>query len=168
MRLIPLVFLASTLPVSAGAENALSPDQIVDFFLESALGTERGICIGTSDECAEPEPPTGLDLLIAFDHNSADLTAAARQNLVAFSAALQDDRLRAAKFVVEGHTDASGGERYNQKLAEARAKAVTDFLIGSGVGPDKIDAIGFGEAMPRTDDPYDPENRRVEMRLDLN
>ena len=78
--------------------------------------------MGTTDECNKDQPaPTGLDMLINFNLNSADLTPQARQNLNEFAKALKDDRLQAATFVVEGYTDASGDERYNDNFSARRA-----------------------------------------------
>jgi len=154
-------------PAPAHAQDAYSPAQVVDFLVKSAdLGKARGICIGTPEECAPPEPE-GLDMLVTFELDSAELTAEARQSLTVFAEALQDERLEIASFVVEGHTDARGGAAYNEDLSEARAAAVTDFLAGLGVAEDRLTAIGLGMTSPRTDDPLDPENRRVELRLDL-
>jgi outer membrane protein OmpA-like peptidoglycan-associated protein len=69
--------------------------------------------------------------------------------------------------VVEGHTDARGTDNYNDKLADERADAVANFLVAQGVSSDRMTALGLGESAPRVPDPYDPVNRRVEMRLNL-
>lgn len=154
----------------AVSEPRHKSDAIVEFFIESAeMGAARGICIGTRQECAAAQPkPAGFDMLIAFGLDSADLTPAARDNLGEFASALKDDRLSAARFVVEGHTDASGSETYNLDLSERRAQAVTSFLLDQGVAREKVEAIGMGKTAPRTSDPFDAENRRVEMRIRLN
>ena len=49
---------------------------------------------------------------------------------------------------VEGHTDASGTEGYNQQLSERRAASVKNALVQRGVHQARIQAIGFGESMP--------------------
>ena len=41
------------------------------------------------------------------------------------------------------------------------------YLTELGVQEDRLTAMGLGETQPRTDDPLDPENRRVELRIDL-
>lgn len=165
-HLLAAAVIAIATPASADSE--VKAGDIVDFFVKSAnMGTARGICIGTADECAGPAKPSGMDMLINFELDSADLTAQAQSNLEEFAAALKDERLRAARFVVEGHTDASGGEGYNNALSERRAESVTSFLLERGVRADKVTAIGLGKSSPRADDPFDPVNRRVEMRIDL-
>lgn len=49
---------------------------------------------------------------------------------------------------VEGHTDATGSEAYNQRLSERRAESVKNALIQRNVHPARIQAIGFGETLP--------------------
>ncbi|WP_411895685.1 OmpA family protein [Winogradskyella sp. A2] len=47
---------------------------------------------------------------------------------------------------IESHTDSRGGDRYNMKLSDRRAKATRDYIISRGIGKDKIEsAIGYGE-----------------------
>jgi outer membrane protein OmpA-like peptidoglycan-associated protein len=151
----------------AAADSDVKAKEIVEFFVKSAeLGAARGICIGTAQEC-DKEKPSGFDMLINFDLNSAELTPKAQENLNEFAKALEDQQLSSARFVVEGHTDASGAETYNLQLSERRAQAVTDFLYRNGISTDKISAVGLGEKSPRVEDPLDAVNRRVEMRIQL-
>ncbi len=49
---------------------------------------------------------------------------------------------------IEGHTDSTGSEQYNQMLSERRAMAVRDALVQRGVDPRRIQVIGFGESKP--------------------
>ncbi len=161
------VLVASISGIGGSLADPLTSDQIVEHFANTAdLGNKRGICVGSADECNKDQPaPTGLDMLINFNLNSAELTPEARQNLSEFAKALKDDRLQAATFVVEGYTDASGDERYNDNLSARRAESVTAFLLANGISRDKVEAIGKGEQDPRVPDPYDPVNRRVEMKI---
>ena len=108
-----LIAIAASLGAPAAFAGAqLNSEQIVEHFIKSAdLGASRGICIGTAQECSKDQQqaaPVGLDMLINFDLNSAELTEQARANLNEFAKALKDERLRAATFIVEGYTDASG------------------------------------------------------------
>ncbi|MBX3567727.1 MAG: OmpA family protein [Rhizobiaceae bacterium] len=167
-----LIALAASFSVPAAlAGPQISSDEIVERLVKSAdIGASRGICIGTTEECSKDQQqaaPAGLDMLINFDLNSADLTEQARANLNEFAKALKDERLRAATFIVEGYTDASGDERYNDRLSERRAQSVTAFLLANGIAIEKVKAVGMGEKNPRVPDPYDPVNRRVEMRIKL-
>ncbi len=99
--------------------------------------------------------------------NSAVLAPDAQAKLSEFAKALKDNRLKAHTFLVEGHTDASGSATYNDGLSERRAQSVTAFLLSNGIEPSRISAIGVGETHPRNPNPYDPVNRRVEMRIKI-
>ena len=150
------------------AQSAYSTDELVEFYINSIdMGKTRGICIGTPQECEKPAVPAGLDMRVTFELDSADLTAEAQKNLAVFAQMMQDERLEIARFVVEGHTDARGTDAYNVGLSEARAVAVKSFLTGLGVSEERLSSIGFGKSKPRTGDEFDPENRRVELRIDL-
>ena len=127
----------------------------------------QGVALTEAAREALPRLTRGFDMLVTFELDSADLLPEAKRNLETVAAALNDDRLKVAKFKVEGHTDAFGTDEYNLRLSEERAKAVTDFLVQQNVERERILAVGLGKASPRTDDPYDPGNRRVELNLSL-
>jgi len=62
---------------------------------------------------------------------------------------------------VEGHTDSTGSESYNQALSERRAETVQSALVQRGVDPMRIEAVGFGESQPISSD--NATNRRVNI-----
>lgn len=66
---------------------------------------------------------------------------------------------------VEGHTDSQGSDAYNQKLSQSRADSVKAALITKyGIGADRVNAIGYGEAKPIADNMSAAgreQNRRV-------
>lgn len=69
-----------------------------------------------------------------------------------------------SRFAVEGHTDAKGDADYNQKLSEARAQAVRDFLKTRGVDQDRLVVAGKGATdLANSDQPFAAENRRVRI-----
>ncbi|MBT0957264.1 OmpA family protein [Alphaproteobacteria bacterium KMM 3653] len=165
------LILSSALVVAtafgAQADQPYSSSDVANFLVDSVdLGLNRGICIGTAEECA-PKKPKGMDMRISFELDSADLTEEAKESLAVVAQAFEDERLKKAKFVVEGHTDARGTETYNGNLSEARAASVKSYLMDLGVTEDRLTALGLGESQPRTDDAMDPENRRVELRIDM-
>lgn len=70
--------------------------------------------------------------------------------------------------LVEGHTDSTGSETYNQQLSERRASSVTSLLVQRGVDAQRINIIGYGESQPvaTNDTPEGRQmNRRVEIRI---
>lgn len=50
--------------------------------------------------------------------------------------------------VIVGHADATGSERYNQRLSERRAEAVAVFFVKRGVERPRIRVRGEGERIP--------------------
>ena len=73
--------------------------------------------------------------------------------------------------VVEGHTDSTGSDTYNQALSERRAWSVQRLLTERGVNPSRITALGYGESRPvATNDTPEGRlmNRRVEIRVNPN
>lgn len=52
------------------------------------------------------------------------------------------------KIEIAGHTDTRGDAVENQKLSDARAKSVMDFLIAQGIDAKRLTSKGFGESKP--------------------
>ena len=70
--------------------------------------------------------------------------------------------------LIEGHTDSTGSDSYNQELSERRANAVRMALLNSGISSDRIASRGYGEAFPvASNDTAEHRqlNRRVEIIL---
>ena len=103
------------------------------------------------------------NLLITFNTNSAELTSESKQALATVAKALQSDKLVGFAFSIEGHADPRGGAELNQKLSEARAKSVVEYLVSSfGILPERLVPVGKGSSEPLNPDrPDAPENRRV-------
>lgn len=69
---------------------------------------------------------------------------------------------------VEGHTDSQGKPESNQKLSEARANSVRDYLIKKGVDAGRLAAQGFGQDKPIESNNTSrgrAANRRVEFKV---
>ena len=67
---------------------------------------------------------------------------------------------------VEGYTDSTGSAATNQKLSEARAKSVYDFLKAQGVADTRLAFQGLGPEYPVADNATNEgraKNRRVEI-----
>jgi outer membrane protein OmpA-like peptidoglycan-associated protein len=79
--------------------------------------------------------------------------------------ALSNANLRGSTFVVAGHTDAIGGEAYNQDLSERRADAIKRYLTEKyGIAGTDLVTVGYGKDKPKDPNaPMDPINRRVQV-----
>jgi len=101
---------------------------------------------------------------VLFEYNRATLKRGAQMNLSRLVSFLQSHPEQ--NILIEGHTDNTGSESYNQKLSEQRAQSVQNFLISSGVNPQRIMAQGFGESYPVASNRNEAgrqQNRRVEI-----
>jgi outer membrane protein OmpA-like peptidoglycan-associated protein len=70
--------------------------------------------------------------------------------------------------IIEGHTDWTGTEKYNQGLSERRAVSVYNYLVEKGVSQNMLETIGYGETMPIADNHTRDGrsmNRRVEFKI---
>jgi outer membrane protein OmpA-like peptidoglycan-associated protein len=106
-----------------------------------------------------------IDLEINFDYNSADISAKSLPSVQALGRALSNAELKGSTFVVAGHTDAAGGEAYNQELSERRAESIKRYLVDkySITGTDLV-TVGYGKS--KLKDPNQPmaeTNRRVQV-----
>ena len=106
-----------------------------------------------------------IDLEINFDYNSAEISAKSLPSVQALGRALTNAELKGSTFVVAGHTDAAGGEAYNQDLSERRADSIKRYLVDkySITGTDLV-TVGYGKS--KLKDPNQPMaevNRRVQV-----
>jgi outer membrane protein OmpA-like peptidoglycan-associated protein/Tol biopolymer transport system component len=103
---------------------------------------------------------------IFFDFNKATLRPESKVELErVYTILIENPRM---KVRIAGHTDSIGSEEYNQRLSEARAKAVYDYLISRGISPDRLSYIGYGESRPiDTNETSEgrQNNRRVELEI---
>jgi outer membrane protein OmpA-like peptidoglycan-associated protein len=79
--------------------------------------------------------------------------------------ALSNANLKGSTFVVAGHTDAVGGEEYNQGLSERRADTIKRYLTEKyGINGSDLVTVGYGKTKPKdASAPMDPANRRVQV-----
>ena len=83
-------------------------------------------------------------------------------------AAILVAHLEISRLVVEGHTDNVGKPEANTALSQKRAEAVRDYLVGKGVGTNRLEAKGFGPDRPADTNATAAgrdNNRRVEFVL---
>lgn len=101
---------------------------------------------------------------IFFETGKADLLPQSHYELGRLVELLQNNPTLSVE--LGGHTDNVGSAEANQKLSEARAKAVLDYLVKQGISPSRLSFRGYGESRPiATNDTPEgrADNRRVEM-----
>lgn len=103
---------------------------------------------------------------VQFAFDAADLDEEDEAFLDYVAGVLADQPRRRVR--IEGHTDAVGEAPYNQRLSEARASVVREYLMARGVRPEQMEFIGAGasRAIASNDTPEGRQaNRRVEITL---
>ncbi|OFZ17701.1 MAG: hypothetical protein A2Z20_01590 [Bdellovibrionales bacterium RBG_16_40_8] len=101
---------------------------------------------------------------MAFPSGRADIPAASLGILAKVKTVA--DTLKPLEIIVEGHTDATGDARINQKLSEKRAAAVAEYFQTSGVKSEKIDSVGYGFKKPIATN-KSAEGRAQNRRVDI-
>ena len=153
--------------LSAGPQTspALNADQAK--FVQTVRGrATRSLSSTEREEIATiVQDKPKIDLEINFDYNSADISAKSLPSVQALGRALTNASLKGSTFVVAGHTDAAGGEEYNQGLSERRADAIKRYLVDKfGIAGSDLVTVGYGKS--KLKDPNQPMadvNRRVQV-----
>ena len=157
-------------PVSRGLTpmepEASQPDPA---FIETVQSRARSLTPLTPherDQVAALKNRPNASVRVYFDFNSAAITPRAESQLnEIIGKALSASQFGRTVFVLGGHTDAVGGDEYNQSLSERRANAVKSYLMAKFKIPaENLAAAGFGKR--NLLDPSHPsaaENRRVQI-----
>ncbi|MCG8390662.1 MAG: OmpA family protein [Cytophagales bacterium] len=157
----------------------------VGVIIGAAVGGTAGALIGRRMDKQAQELQNDLDgatvqrvgegILITFnegmqfDVNSSTVRSSSTGNLNDLSTVLA--KYEDTDILIEGHTDSSGSEQYNQSLSEKRASSVKRKLIQNGIVASRMTAVGYGESQPLEDNSTEAgrqANRRVEIAIYAN
>ena len=126
--------------------------------LAGANGYLNGKQQFTSD-MEEEDAEYGVDFILAamtkpqvienifYDYNKATLRPESKQALDSMVQVLNDNPY--VTIEMGSHTDRVGSDEYNNKLSEARAKSVVDYLIENGVDSARLQYHGYGKTRPK-------------------
>lgn len=127
-----------------------------------------GLIAGSDRYRAVDGNMVSLEVDVQFDFNSSVISSAYDSEIARFAGVLRENS--GVRTTVEGHTDSSGENNYNQWLSERRANAVRDMLINEhGIPAEQLVAIGRGEDYPIAGNDTAEDrvrNRRVELVMD--
>jgi OOP family OmpA-OmpF porin len=109
----------------------------------------------------------GQTQTVTFKVNSAVLSDDAKRTLDGIAGTVASQK---SGFMVEiqGFTDSTGSEAYNNTLSERRAEVVKRYLVSKNVPLYRISIVGLGEEKPVADNKTRQgreQNRRVEVRI---
>lgn len=119
--------------------------------------------------------PLKVDQVVRLDNIYYDL---AKWNIRP-DAAVELDKLvqtlndnPSVKIELSSHTDCRGGDDYNMRLSEKRAKSAVDYLIKQGIATNRLTAKGYGETKPvetcecsKCTEEQHQANRRTEFKV---
>ncbi|MFH0297004.1 OmpA family protein [Bradyrhizobium sp. 31Argb] len=157
--------LTRGLSIGPKVEPAANPAE--DKFVQTIRGrSTRSLSSAEREEIATiVQDKPKIDLEINFDYNSAQINARSLASVQALGRALTNADLKGSTFVVAGHTDAAGGEAFNQDLSERRAEAIKRYLVDKyGINGSDLVTVGYGKS--KLKDPSQPlaeANRRVQV-----
>jgi len=120
--------------------------------------TKDEVTIVTKNENKE------LMQIIYFDFNKFNLSKVSKDKIEKF---LNNYGSVISDYLIVGHTDTKGTNKYNLSLSIKRAEIVKDILINYGINQGSIKILGKGEeslAVHTPDDTKQPANRRVEIK----
>ncbi|HEY0851545.1 MAG TPA: OmpA family protein [Bradyrhizobium sp.] len=154
--------------LSAGGQQVDTAAQAKESKFVNSLRNRpsRSLSLGEREEVAQlAANKPKIDLEIHFDYNSAEISKNSVQAVQELGKALSEPSLRGSTFVVAGHTDAIGGEEYNQGLSERRADTIKRYLTEKfGINGSNLVTVGYGKTKPKDPNaPLDPTNRRVQV-----
>ena len=120
--------------------------------------TKDEVTIVTKNENKE------LMQIIYFDFDQFNLSEVSKDKIKKF---LNNYGSDINEYLVVGHTDTKGTNKYNLLLSIKRAEFVKEILINYGINQSSIKILGKGEeslAVDTPDDTKQPANRRVEIK----
>lgn len=84
---------------------------------------------------------------IFYDYNKATLRPESKQALDSMVQVMNDNPYITIEMA--SHTDRVGGDEFNMKLSNRRAKSVVDYLIENGVDSARLQYQGYGRSRPK-------------------
>jgi putative exosortase-associated protein (TIGR04073 family) len=172
-------FVTAPFPAPANFEPVLQPEFTWEYF-----ESEPGRAYGFSDSYLSEEayqldriPGAVIErragaLVVRFPDDmlfavgSAQLSGPATVRLQEVAKVLRNTPM--AQVVVAGYTDSTGSPLQNEELSRKRAETVRTYLVRQGVGSQRIEMAGYGDASPvasNTTSVGRMSNRRVEIEV---
>ncbi|MBX9852377.1 MAG: OmpA family protein [Cytophagaceae bacterium] len=103
---------------------------------------------------------------IYFEFNSFAINTTSKANLELWGKYLLANPT--AKIEIGGHTDGIGSDAYNKLLSDKRVNSVKEYLISTGVSPDRVTLVSYGKSKPIATNETEEgrkKNRRVEITI---
>ena len=149
----------------------------VDKSAQAGIGEAKGSASAAMSKAQDAEKAAKGKLIytvtlsndkVHFPLNKAEISDEAKQIVDEAIAPLKAAN-KGVYFEIEGHTDSTGPETYNQRLGEERAMAVRDYLAKThGIALARLNVISYGSSKPVVDNKTKEnrsQNRRVVIKV---
>lgn len=119
------------------------------------LDSDKDGIVNSADKCPNSEMGVivdkmgcaiNVDLNINFETNSATIRNEYSNKINEFANFLKKYPNLNAK--IKAHTDATGSEKYNEKLSQRRANSALKALTDLNIDAKRLEAVGYGETKP--------------------
>lgn len=136
-------------PEDKSVSSLMNPDLCLDAIVVEKPVVVNNVYYDFNDAKLRPESYPELDKLVAMFEANPNI-----------------------KVEISAHTDSKGSKAYNQRLSDARAKSVVDYLISKGVKRENLIAKGYGSTKPVADNTNpdgsdNPEGRQMNRRTEF-
>ncbi len=145
-----LISACSSTPKKVAQEPALGAASVQPAKAPLIVETPRGPSLTVND--------------VLFDFEASDLRPEAQTTIQRAAEYLKSNPEKVA--LVEGHTDHTGPESFNENLSNARSESIKTALISSGISENRIKTRGLGESQPIADNST-AEGRQINRRVEV-
>lgn len=122
--------------------------------------------IGRTGGLPSGEEKIALPTDILFGFNEFELKEEARLSMMKLAYIVQTNP--DAQFIIEGHTDAIGGDEFNRDLSLKRAKAVRSWLTEKlRIDDSNIQVVGLGKSRPIVSTTGTQEEQALNRRVEI-
>ena len=163
------IFLAQLESESDFTVVGKKSDYISNIEKLSTKGLNRSATLYVKLELGIEEAKIGQSIVlnnIYFDKGKATVNTEYSSDLDKLIQFLNDNP--ATRLEIQGHTDNTGKLILNNKLSQARAESVVNYLSNKGISKNRLIAKGYGPSKPivtNTTEEGRQKNRRVEMKV---
>lgn len=142
-------------------------DGVADY-KDACPGTEAGAKVDEKGCKIEPKEEVVVDMRLNFDVDKYAIKPEMVSEIAKVAEFLR--QYPSVNAQIQGHTDSTGSNQYNQGLSERRANSVKDYLINNfGIDGSRLSAVGYGEERPIADNSTSDGralNRRAEAHAE--
>ncbi|RDX35851.1 flagellar motor protein MotB [Kangiella sp. HD9-110m-PIT-SAG07] len=140
-------------------------DGVADY-KDACPGTEAGAKVDEKGCKIEPKEEVVVDMRLNFDVDKYQIKPEMVSEIAKVAEFLR--QYPSVNAQIQGHTDSTGSNQYNQGLSERRAGAVKDYLINNfGIDDSRLSAVGYGEERPIADNST-TEGRALNRRAEAH